>query len=121
MLGAKHWRLKNVRRVSVGRLIVVGIAMHCSNWRGNPVLRCPGFVSDKRMMVNQFIDSSLSVLSAKTTIAADCEVILNEVIAQFGSYSKADDYVSKLMEDGLSHPWFGKYSRDTDATSRRAI
>jgi hypothetical protein len=69
----------------------------------------PGFRTDKRIMVNDFIRAFTSVKDAKASVSEDREIILREVAAHFGSFDQADDYIRILLEKGLSDPWFEKY------------
>jgi hypothetical protein len=69
----------------------------------------PGFRTDKRVRVNDFIGAFSSVQNARASISADREVILREIVAHFGSLEHADAYIRDLLEKGLSNPWFEKY------------
>jgi hypothetical protein len=69
----------------------------------------PGFRTDKRVMVNDFIRAFSSVQNARASISADREVILREIVAHFGSLEQADVYIRDLLDKGLSNAWFEKY------------
>ena len=69
----------------------------------------PGYRTDKRIMVNDFLRAFTSVEQAKASISADREVILRQIAAHFGSFERADWFIRDLLDQGLSHPWFEKY------------
>jgi len=75
----------------------------------------PGFRTDKRIMVNDFIRAFTSVQNARATVSADREVILNAIEKHFGSFDKADSFIRDLLDRGLSDPWFEKYRQEPDA------
>jgi len=70
----------------------------------------PGFRTDKRIMVNDFIRAFTSVQDAKASVSADRDVILGEIASHFGSLDAADAYIRELLDRGLGHPWFEKYA-----------
>jgi len=69
----------------------------------------PGFTTDKRIMVNDFVRAFTSVEDAKATVSGDREVILQQIAMHFGSFEKADSFIRDLLDRGLGDPWFGKY------------
>jgi hypothetical protein len=69
----------------------------------------PGFRTDKRIMVNDFIRAFTSVKNARASIREDREIILQEIAAHFGSFDQADNYIRTLLDKKLSPSWFEKY------------
>ncbi|MEM6891823.1 MAG: hypothetical protein AAF636_27460 [Pseudomonadota bacterium] len=69
----------------------------------------PGYRTDKRLMVNNFVNAFRSVERAQSTEPEDKRVILGEIDSHFGGLGAANLYITELMDKGLSHRWFEKY------------
>jgi hypothetical protein len=70
----------------------------------------PGYRTEKRMIVNDFFKSFLSVTQAKATIERDYDVLLSAMLSYFGSAEAADAYIKDVMKREMSSAWFELYS-----------
>jgi hypothetical protein len=68
-----------------------------------------GYRTDKRVMVNQFVEAFKSINEARATKVDDHEKLLSAMIARFGSVAAADEHIRGLMRGGMGHPWFELY------------
>lgn len=69
----------------------------------------PGYRSEKRVMVNDFLNAFTSVTAARATKRKDYDDLLNAILAHFGSTEAADTYITNLMKSGMGNPWFELY------------
>jgi hypothetical protein len=67
----------------------------------------PGYRTDKRVIVNDFLKAFTSVTTARATKSADYNTLMSAIVGYFGSTEAADNYIMDLMKGGMGDPWFG--------------